>query len=63
MRAAYYGSGPLTGAGQSVGLFEYAGYEISDVQRYFQTLNQPSERARCRSVVEWETPGLSALEV
>jgi subtilase family serine protease len=41
MRAAYYGSGPLTGAGQSVGLFEYAGYELSDVQRYFQNLSQP----------------------
>jgi len=41
MRAAYYGSGPLTGAGQSVGLFEYAGYEIGDVQLYFQNLNQP----------------------
>ena len=41
MRAAYYGSGPLTGAGQSVGLFEFAGYEISDVQLYFQKLNQP----------------------
>jgi len=41
MRAAYYGSGPLTGVGQSVGLFEYAGYEISDVQTYFQNLNQP----------------------
>jgi subtilase family serine protease len=41
MRAAYYGSGPLTGAGQSVGLLEYGGYEISDVQRYFQNLNQP----------------------
>jgi subtilase family serine protease len=41
MRAAYYGSGPLTGAGQSVGLFEFAGYEISDVQRYFQSVNQP----------------------
>jgi subtilase family serine protease len=41
MRAAYYGSGPLTGAGQSVGLFEFGGYEISDVQNYFQNLNQP----------------------
>ncbi|HVN06046.1 MAG TPA: S53 family peptidase [Bryobacteraceae bacterium] len=41
MRAAYYGAGPLTGAGQSVGLFEFAGYEISDVQLYFQKLNQP----------------------
>jgi subtilase family serine protease len=41
MRAAYYGSGPLNGAGQAVGLFEFAGYEISDVQNYFKTLNQP----------------------
>jgi subtilase family serine protease len=41
MRAAYYGSGALTGAGQSVGLFEFEGYEVSDVQRYFQKLNQP----------------------
>jgi xanthomonalisin len=41
MRAAYYGSGPLTGVGQIVGLFEFGGYEINDVQRYFQNLNQP----------------------
>ncbi len=41
MRAAYYGSGPLTGAGQSVGLFEYAGYEISDVQLFFKNVNKP----------------------
>ncbi len=41
MRAAYYGSGPLTGTGQSVGLFEFAGYEISDVQLYFQKVNEP----------------------
>jgi subtilase family serine protease len=41
MRAAYYGSGPLNGAGQAVGLFEFAGYELSDVQLYFKTLDQP----------------------
>ena len=41
MRAAYYGSGALTGTGQTVGLFEFAGYEVSDVQLYFKTLNQP----------------------
>jgi subtilase family serine protease len=40
MRAAYYGSGSLTGTGQSVGLFEYAGYEISDVKTYFKNLKQ-----------------------
>jgi len=41
MRAAYYGSGSLNGSGQSVGLFEYAGYEVSDVQTYFHKLHQP----------------------
>jgi len=41
MRAAYYGSGPLAGTGQSVGLFEFAGYEISDVQLFFQNVNEP----------------------
>jgi len=41
MRAAYYGSGPLTGAGQVVGLFEYAGYEFSDVKNYFKQVKEP----------------------
>jgi subtilase family serine protease len=41
MRAAYYGSGSLNGAGQSVGLFEFAGYEISDVRLFFSTVKQP----------------------
>jgi subtilase family serine protease len=41
MRAAYYGSGPLNGKGQSVGLFELAGYEISDVKNYFSKVGQP----------------------
>ena len=40
MRAAYYGSGSLNGKGQSVGLFEYAGYEISDVKNYFKKVKQ-----------------------
>jgi subtilase family serine protease len=41
MRAAYYGSGPLDGAGQSVGLFEFAGYELSDVQNFFKQVHEP----------------------
>ncbi len=45
MRAAYYGGGPLTGAGQSVGLVEFAGYNAADVNAYFakagQTLTVP----------------------
>jgi len=40
MRAAYYGSGPLTGSGQAVGLFEYYGYEMSDVDAYFSAVEQ-----------------------
>jgi subtilase family serine protease len=35
MRAAYYGGTALTGAGQSVGLVEFGGYEISDVTSTF----------------------------
>ena len=31
MRAAYYGSGSLTGTGQSVGLLEFDGYKLADV--------------------------------
>jgi subtilase family serine protease len=31
MRAAYYGSGSLTGAGQSVGMLEFDGYNVADV--------------------------------
>jgi len=45
MRAAYYGNGPLTGAGQYVGLFQFAGFNIADVNTYYknakQTLNVP----------------------
>jgi subtilase family serine protease len=41
MRAAYYGSGPLNGTGQVVGLFELGGYEVSDVKLFFKTVKQP----------------------
>jgi len=35
MRAAYYGNGTLTGSGQSVGLCEFDGYNMSDVTASF----------------------------
>jgi subtilase family serine protease len=35
MRAAYYGTGPLTGAGQTIGIFSFDGYLASDVQLYY----------------------------
>ena len=41
MRAAYYGGTALNGAGQSVGLLEFAGYNIADVQNYFAQVKQP----------------------
>ncbi len=40
VRAAYVGDSKLTGAGQSVGLMELAGYELSDVRTYFSSLGQ-----------------------
>jgi subtilase family serine protease len=43
MRAAYYGSGSLNGAGQTVGLFEFAGYNLADVTSYFSAVKQPLE--------------------
>jgi subtilase family serine protease len=37
MRAAYYGSGNLTGAGQTVGIFSGDGYLTSDLALYYQS--------------------------
>jgi subtilase family serine protease len=39
MRAAYYG-GSLTGAGQNLGLFEYAGTDLADLTTYFTNAKQ-----------------------
>jgi subtilase family serine protease len=45
MRAAYYGGTALTGAGQSVGLFEFLGTDLVDLTTYYtnagQTQNVP----------------------
>ncbi len=40
MRAAYYGGSALTGSGQSVGLLEFDGYSLSDVNSTFSTVGQ-----------------------
>ena len=40
IRAAYYGDGTLDGSGQSVGLVEFGGYNLSDVENYFESLGQ-----------------------
>jgi subtilase family serine protease len=40
MRAAYYGGTALTGAGQNLGLLEYLGYDIADLNTYFKNVGQ-----------------------
>ena len=40
MRAAYYGGSALTGSGQCVGLFEFDGYNLSDVDLTFSSAGQ-----------------------
>jgi kumamolisin len=40
MRAAYYGSGSLTGAGQNLGLLEYVGTNLADLQTYYKNAGQ-----------------------
>lgn len=41
IRAAYYGGGPLTGAGESVGLMELAAYNPLDIDNYFKKFGPP----------------------
>jgi subtilase family serine protease len=40
MRAAYYGGTAFDGTGQNIGLLEYAGYDIDDVNTYYQNAGQ-----------------------
>ncbi len=40
MRAAYYGGTALTGAGQNLGLFEYQGSDLTDLNVYFHNVGQ-----------------------
>jgi len=45
MRAVYYGSGPLTGAGQTIAVFSFDGYKRNDVSLFYSKLgiaNPPS---------------------
>ena len=39
MRAAYYG-GSLTGAGQTLGLFEYVGTDLADLNTYYKNIGK-----------------------
>jgi subtilase family serine protease len=40
MRAAYYGGTALTGAGQNLGLFEYLGTDLADLNTYYKNVKQ-----------------------
>ncbi|MFC5862620.1 protease pro-enzyme activation domain-containing protein [Acidicapsa dinghuensis] len=40
MRAAYYGGSALNGAGQNLGLFEYLGTDLSDLNTYYANVSQ-----------------------
>jgi kumamolisin len=40
MRAAYYGGTALTGAGQNLGLLEYLGTDLADLNTYFNNVGQ-----------------------
>jgi xanthomonalisin len=42
MRAAYYGSGSLTGAGQTVGIFSFDGYKAADVTLFYSKTGMSS---------------------
>jgi subtilase family serine protease len=55
MRAAYYGGTALTGFGQTLGLLEYVGYDIADVNTYFTNVHQTNNV----SIVGVSTDGTS----
>jgi subtilase family serine protease len=55
MRAAYYEGTALTGSGQNIGLFEYLGYDIADLNTYYTNVGQ----TRTAAVTGISTDGTS----
>ena len=55
MRAAYYEGTTLTGANQNIGLLEYAGFDIDDVNTYYKNAKQ----TRTAAVTGISTDGTS----
>jgi subtilase family serine protease len=55
MRAAYYEGTTLTGAGQNIGLLEFAGFDITDINTYYKNAKQ----TRTAAVVGISTDGTS----
>jgi subtilase family serine protease len=64
MRAAYYGNGPLTGAGQNLGLYELRGTDLADLSTYYQSVDQSypgSTSSPCDSDTTTCTSGIITL--
>jgi subtilase family serine protease len=55
MRAAYYGGTALTGSGQNIGLLEFYGYDIADLNTYYTNAHQ----TRTATVTGISTDGTS----
>ena len=55
MRAAYYEGTALTGTGQNIGLLEFAGFDIADVNTYYTNAGQ----TRTAAVTGISTDGTS----
>jgi uncharacterized membrane protein len=55
MRSAYYGGTALTGSGQNIGLLEFFGYDISDLNTYYTNAQQ----TRAAAVTGISTDGTS----
>jgi subtilase family serine protease len=55
MRAAYYGGSSLTGKGQNIGLLEFLGFDIVDVNTYYKNAKQK----RTAKVIGVSTDGSS----
>jgi subtilase family serine protease len=55
MRAAYYQGTALTGAGQNIGLLEYSGYDLADLNTYYTNAGQ----TRTAAVTGISTDGTS----
>ncbi len=55
MRAAYYQGTSLTGSGQNIGLLEYYGYDIADLNTYYSNVGQ----TRTATVTGISTDGTS----
>jgi subtilase family serine protease len=43
MRAAYYGGTALTGSGQNLGLFEFLGTDLADLNTYYKNVKQTNK--------------------